>query len=304
MRRLTLLAGVVFMLVLTSAALADTVLACDGKVERAGHSALRNRSGKLVSMGWWPAWEKVSLSRAPWNSLTELVAFSMTTSTRAPYLDTTNHDMSPSFSRRFVSDAHAHRVKAILSIGGSDDQTWSTACSPAHREKLIRAAIGQMHKYRYDGIELDIEQGPWIGTRAFDSCIRSFHKSLKAKKTGARKAPILAYDEDPTWEDGDMRAVAPYLNQINLTDYGDTASGLPSVISALTSKGIPASKLVDGVGMDQGMTDYDNVSDVVAKAKWLSRKGVLGIGEWTTQDDYYNSGGSWPTFRALAPYVR
>lgn len=266
-------------------------------------------TGTLLSAGWWPAWEQVPFSTIPWSALTQLIMFSDTTATTAPFLNTTIHGMTAAMQRQFVPLVHHHGDTAILSIGGSDDQGWSTACDPANRSTFISSVIGQMRRYGYDGVELDIEQGSWIGGAGFNDCVRGFHAALKATTTNAGRAPILSLDEDPSWESPDIPAVAQYLDQINLMGYNDTCvNGCAQVshsLSTLTSHGVPASKLVDGIGLDPGMPDATNPSDCGAKAKYLSSSTtVKGVAEWSVQDDFLNNDGKGPCFNALAPYVR
>jgi hypothetical protein len=137
--------------------------------------------------------------------------------------------------------------------------------------------------------------------------VQAFHDALKATMTKAGKAPILSLDEDPSWESPHIPAVASYLDQINLMDYHSTcANGCAQVandISTLTGRGVPASKLLDGIGLDPGMPDATNPSDCGAKAQYLSSStSVIGVAEWQVQDDYLNNNGTYPCFSALAPF--
>ena len=255
------------------------------------------------------AWEQVPFSSIRWSALTQLVMFSDTTATTAPFLNTTIHGMSAAMQRQFVPLVHHHGDTAILSIGGSDDQGWSTACDSGNRSRFISSVVKQMHRYGYDGVELDIEQGSWIGGADFDACVRGFYDALKATRTKDGRPPILSLDEDPSWESPDIPAVAQYLDQINLMGYNDTcANGCAQVansLSTLTDAGVPASKLVDGIGLDPGMPDATNPSDCGAKAKYLaSSTSVKGVAEWSVQDDFLNNDGKDPCLKALAPYVR
>jgi hypothetical protein len=276
----------------------------------AGHIPVvgRGHGAKLKSAGWWAAWEHVPFSSIPWSALTQLIMFSDKTATSAPFLNTNIHGMTAAMQQQFVPLVHQHGDTAILSIGGSDDQAWSTACNATNRSTFINSVIGQMNQYGYDGVELDIEQGPWIGTADFNACVQAFHDALKATMTKAGKAPVLSLDEDPSWESQHIPAVAQYLDQINLMDYHATcANGCAQVanaISTLTTRGVPASKLLDGIGLDPGMPDATNPSDCGARAQYLSSRGdVMGVLEWNVQDDYLNNNGTYPCFSALAPYI-
>ena len=81
-----------------------------------------------------------------------------------------------------------------------------------------------MESYKYDGVDLDIEQGPFIGSAGFYTCVREIHNVLKSHRTAAGKVPLVTYDSDPTWEGPYMRGLARYVDQFNLTDYNATCA--------------------------------------------------------------------------------
>jgi hypothetical protein len=319
MRRLAFLATSVVVLAFAPAVLANKTPLRDAPAQATwtsqsggpvgAPSSLARRTRKLESMGWWLAYDTtMPTSAIKWKALTQLVVFTAMTSTASPFLNMDVHNMV-SAGRRMVPLAHRHGDRAILAIGGSDDQHWSTACSPRNRRVFTSAVINELHHYGYDGVELDIEQGNWIGTADFNACVKAFHRALKATRTNAGRVPILTLDEDPSWESSYIPGIARYLDQINLMGYNDTCANncaqVAKSISTLTSRGIRASKLIDGIGLDPGMPDATDPSDCGAKARYLSGKtNVMGVAEWYMQDDYQNNHGSQPCFHALAPYIR
>jgi Glycosyl hydrolases family 18 len=264
--------------------------------------------GGFQSVGWWPGWETgVSLSSVPWNALTQISAFSMTTSTTSPFLNTTNHSMSPTLSNQIVSAAHQHGVLAILSIGGSDDQGWDTACAPANQSTFINAAIGQMQEYGYDGIELDIEDGNFIGDANWTSCLPAFHSAIDAVKTAAGKTPLLTLDCVAGWEEPYCASVASDFDYINDMNYGatcdSTCSELSSEMAKFTSRGVPASKVTLGIDLDPGSPQATNTADCGTQTAWDAGHGV-GVSFWSIQDDPDNHGaGQYPCVSAGAALV-
>ncbi len=257
------------------------------------------------STGFYPAWQTaLSVASIPFNALTEVNLFSDTTQATAPFLNTNTHSMTASLQQQFVSTVHAHGRLANLTIGGSDDQYWSTACNATNRSTFISAVLGEMRTYGYDGIDLDIEQGPFIGTADFNACIKAFNAALKSTVTNAGKVPLLTYDSDPSWQGPYMAAIAPYLDQMNLMAYGTTCANNCAAVAAeiAANIGVPKSMLAIGIGLSAGMPDATNPADCAAQAQYAANNGV-GVMVWTIQDDAINNGGQTLCLNNIAPYV-
>lgn len=261
----------------------------------------------FIAGGWWPAWETgVSLTNVPWNALNQIYEFSDVTATSSPFLTTTTHGVNPSQQQALVAAAHQHSVRAILSIGGSDDQNWSTACTSANRQTFINSLITQMQTYSYDGIDLDIEEGPFIGTADFNACVPAIYNAFKATHTNANKAPLITIDTDPSWMEAYEAPLYPYVDQFNFMGYGSTCANSCSQVAAFvaeyTSRGVPLSKIAQGIGLDPGMPQATNTADCGLQAQWASTHGV-GIMYWSIQDDPLNHNGSYPCVSSTAPYL-
>jgi|GEM_PF-1760926 len=261
----------------------------------------------FIAGGWWPAWETgVSLSSVPWNAINQIYEFSDITSASSPFLTTTTHGVSVSQQQSFVAAAHQHSVLAILSVGGSDDQNWSTACAAANRQTFINSMIGQMQTYGYDGIDLDIEEGPFVGSTDFNACVPAIYNAFKATHTNANKLPLVTIDSDPSWMEGAEAPLYPYIDQFNFMGYGSTCanscSAVANFVAEYTSRGVPASKIAQGIGLDPGMPQATNTADCALQAQWASTHGV-GIMYWSIQDDYLNHSGTYPCVSSTAPYL-
>lgn len=261
----------------------------------------------FVAGGWWPAWETgVPLSSVPWNAINQIYEFSDVTSASSPFLVTTTHGVSPSQQQALVAAAHQHNVQAILTVGGSDDQHWSTACTSANRATFINSMISQMQTYGYDGIDLDIEEGTFIGTADFNACVPAIYNGFKAVATNAGKAPLVTIDTDPSWMEGYEAPLYPYIDQFNFMGYGSTCanscSAVANFVAEYTSRGVPASKIAQGIGLDPGMPQATNTADCSLQAQWASTHGV-GIMYWSIQDDPLNHSGAYPCVSSTAPYL-
>jgi chitinase len=259
------------------------------------------------SVGFWPGWETgVPLTSVPWNALTQIDEFAEIVTTTTPFLNPNYNGVNPTQERALIAAAHAHNVLALLSIGGAGDNNWSTGCSAANRATLIAAVINQIQTFGYDGVDLDIEEGPFVGTADFNACVQAFYGALKATTTAAGKAPEVTLDTDPSWEGAYMPPIAPYVDLFNLMSYGDTcASNCASVatsIANLTKHGIPASQLTLGVGMDPGMPQATNTADCALQSQYAAANGLGGMMWWSVQDDYDNHG-AYPCLSTAASFL-
>jgi hypothetical protein len=88
-----------------------------GAQPRAGDATAAHRRPTVAvfDLGWAPT------RRMPWRDLTQADLFSLVTE-NGPGLGTGN--LAGVDVRRWVAAAHAHHVRAMITIGGSDDQHW------------------------------------------------------------------------------------------------------------------------------------------------------------------------------------
>lgn len=288
--------------VLVSAALAAGHLSSPRSVQPSSSSAAARGP---VRLGFWTGWQKLRLRTIPWRDLTELTMFSYTTMATPPYLNTAIHGVTPGGQRAFVRAVHVHHETALITIGGSDDQTWSTACASPNRATFVAAVLNEMQHYKYDGVDLDIEQGPFVGTADFYACVRKIHNALKSHRTAGRKVPLVTYDSDPTWEGAYMRRLVRYIDQFNLTDYNATCANQCAAVHAdiihLTSHGVPKRKLVEGIGMDPGMPHAIGSADCAEIAQYSATHHLAGVFFWTLQDEPVNNHGGSPCVQASVP---
>ena len=63
----------------------------------------------------------------------------------------------------WVATVHAHPgIKAIIAIGGKGNDNWGPACNNANRAQFVQNLVGFATSNGFDGIDLDIEDGPWM----------------------------------------------------------------------------------------------------------------------------------------------
>jgi hypothetical protein len=175
-----------------------------------------------------------------------------------------------------VAAAHRARRLIIMAVGEQGQgANFASAASPAHRANLIRAIVSYVAKYHFDGVDIDWEeevpanQADYValisGLRsALDQAFPGWHMYLSADvNTGQIPPPIAA-------------RIAPYVDSVNDKSFTDSGAGS---ISAYLRAGIPASKLLIGIGVAPGYYDT-TVARVEAKVKYAEQHGLLGTLLW------------------------
>ncbi|KAG6817892.1 hypothetical protein H0H87_001724 [Tephrocybe sp. NHM501043] len=168
-----------------------------------------------VATTWFAGWHSTTgfaLSNVTWAKYTHLTyAFAETTA------DVHTLDMSgsnPDLLPKFVSEAHKHGVKALVSIGGWTGSRFysSNVATAAKRAAFVKTVSQFAKKYSLDGVDFDWEypNNQGIGCNAISSTdtvnFLSFLQLLRADPVG--KSLILTA----------ATAIAPFMN----------ADGVPS----------------------------------------------------------------------------
>jgi outer membrane biosynthesis protein TonB len=225
-------------------------------------------------------WLALPPAQLPWNSINVLMEFSvMTSPNRDGTIDlaSSNHGLTPQSLTADITAAHQRGKKALIVIGGSDDQNWDGACSSANRGKFATNAAALVQTYGSDGLDLDIEQDfGYPNYVDLTACVAGIRASLKP---GA----ILSNDSDLTWQAFMTSHYARYFDFINLMSMWQTVSQLPTMVASYTSLGIPASKLLIGLGTDA--SDSPRQADLTAaacnaKAQYVLDNALGGLMNW------------------------
>ncbi|MBV9212870.1 MAG: hypothetical protein JOZ25_04395 [Actinobacteria bacterium] len=261
-------------------------------------------------MLFWLAWDGGRLKKIPWNAVTQLDLFSLSTCVKA-------HDPAPdcsgptSLSREFngvghvgsfVRTVHRHGKLAMISIGGSTNPNWYYACRPSNVAAFAQNLVRYMKSRGFDGVDLDIEQDagtgkPVLTAADLRACTRAVHDDAIAAKTSRGRKPLITSDVDPTTDFDIGRIQKPYVDQFNAMSYGARGSALASQVKALrTNSGISASKIT--AGLDIG--DYPPPkSDCAGTAQYAVAKHLAGVMLWFGQAD----APAYSCLRAIARYV-
>ncbi|CAL1708903.1 unnamed protein product [Somion occarium] len=260
--------------------------AADASTTASSQSAsgsLGNNDNK-IAMSWYTGWHTNHLSPAnvSWDKYTAVTyAFAVTTD------DVNNVSLALSSGPLlpvFVTEAHKHNVKALLTIGGwTGSRYFSTAVgSPENRTAFVENMISLVKKYDLDGLDFDWEYpnrqglGCNIVSPQDSENLLAFLQELRKNSvmqnlTISAAATIklfLGADGNPMTDVSGFASVLDYLAIMNYDVWGswsksvgpnaplnDTcASGdeqqgsAVSALKAWTDAGFPANKLLLGVG--------------------------------------------------------
>jgi len=273
-------------------------------------AAVAQSPGRYRSVLFWLAWDGGRLDRIPWNAVTEVNLFSLSTCVgpRRPATDcrgpTSLSTEANSISRvaSFVTTVHRHGKLALISIGGSGNPNWYYPCNPSNVAAFASHLVAYMKSHRFDGIDLDIEQDAGTGRprlTAVDlrACTKAVRDDAKATKTALGGTPLITSDVDPTIDFDIGRIQDPYVDQFNAMSYGASGSTLASQIRALErDSGIPAPKIT--AGLDIG--DYPPPkSDCAGAARYAATHRLAGAMLWFGQAD----APAYACLKAIGAYV-
>ncbi|KAF8076677.1 endochitinase [Lyophyllum atratum] len=237
-----------------------------------------------VATAWYAGWHSTTgfpLSNITWSKYTHLTyAFAETTA------DVTVLDLSgsnPSLLPQFVSTAHQHGVKALVSIGGwTGSRHWSSnVATPAKRTAFVKTVTDFAKKYKLDGLDFDWEypNSQGIGCNAKSSSdtanFLTFVQQLRADPFGATlilsaataTVPFTDASGNPSINVAGFSKVLDFIAIMNYDIWGpwsptvgpnaplddscaaagNQAGSAVSAVKKWVKAGIPSSQLVLGV---------------------------------------------------------
>jgi hypothetical protein len=227
-------------------------------------------------LGWEPT------RNVPWSALTEVNLFTLKTS-NGPGLDT--HLLRRLNVPARVRAAHAHGVKAFISIGGSDDQNWENACNDTNRAQFVQNLVGYATSRRFDGIDLDMEDQFWSSQ---DPPVAQMTTCIEAISTAAHSAGLLvSADVITNWQGPWYRPSQASVDQYNLMTYGDDLATLQADVAATIRQGLPASKFVVGIDIIGGPSPPPGGCGQFSS--YAAQAGLMGAFVWAAEADTGNA---------------
>jgi chitinase len=186
--------------------------------------------GTGQSVAFWLAWSgSIQESQIPWNAVTQVDLFSLTTTTdtsgcssNCTSLNTSQNGISRMNLSSWVSTIHNNGKLAIISIGGSTDQDWANACAPANLPGFTSKLVNYMVSNGFDGVDLDIESLSGSGSQLslWTACEQSIAQAAHSATTQAGAIPLVSTDVDQSWMDSAVSKFEQWPDQFNLMYYG------------------------------------------------------------------------------------
>ena len=224
-------------------------------------------------LGWAP----VPPANLPWNDLTQLILFNLATE-NGPGLDASN--IADINVPAWVAAAHAHGVQAIIAIGGAGNDNWGNACSDSNRAQFVQNLVGFATSNGFDWIDLDIEDGPWS---AQDPPVAAMTNCIEAISVAAHSAGLLlSADVITNWQGPWYAPSQSYVDQYNLMTYGDNLATMQSDVADTIGQGLPASKFVVGVDVDEHPQPPGGCAQF---ASYAAQAGLMGAFVWDAAAD-------------------
>ena len=175
-----------------------------------------------------------------------------------------------------VSAAHKAGKMIIMAVGeqgqGAD---FAAGAAPQFRARLIRHIVSYVSRYDFDGVDIDWEEEVPQNQADYVALVKGLRSALNTAFPG-RHLYLSADVDVGQIPPGIAAQIAPYVNSINMETFQDT--GVSSTL-AYTRAGIPASKLLLGIGVSSGYYD-STAARVAAKVRYVEEHGLKGTILW------------------------
>lgn len=264
---------------LTGAALL-LLAACSGSGQAPPRQAASGSPGpagsRYVSFTSYPGWIQASIppgkfNYAPWTIINDFGLWPTRTGGIAV------GDMeSLAYIPRDVTAAHAAGRKIIMAVGEQGlGAAFASAASGRYRDRLVRAIVADVTRYRFDGVDVDWEEEVPAHRAEYVALVRDLRAAMTRAFPGRHM--YLSADVNPGQVPPAIAVqIAPYVDSLNVESFQD--NGVSSV-AAYTRAGIPAGKLLLGIGIAKGYYDTTRAR-VAAKVRFVEQHGLKGTLLW------------------------
>jgi len=178
--------------------------------------------------------------------------------------------------------AAAHKAgKTIIMAVGEQGQgfDFSGGASPRYRPRLIKTIVSYVSKYNFDGVDIDWEEDVPQNQKDYVALIKGLRNALNAAFP-ARHMYLSADVDTGQIPPAIAARISPYVDSLNMETFENNGE---SSVAAYTRAGIPASKLLLGIGIANGYYDTTEAR-VAAKVKYVEEHGLKGTLFWQPGD--------------------
>ncbi|MGH2845868.1 MAG: glycoside hydrolase family 18 protein [Thermoleophilaceae bacterium] len=253
---------------------AGVIAACSGASDREAHPA---PSTKRWSLGSYPGWVQqydMHPGEVDYSPFTHILHFAMYPTRRGGLR--IGDLISRENARRAVASAHAHGRKIVLVVGGEGIDQFVSATRGERRDRLVRNIVTAIDRYDYDGVSVDWEEK--VVPRRLVALVSELRAALD--KRDPRSLLLLDVISGLVPPRTAAR-VADLVDSINVFSYyRDRGSRIERQFALYRNAGVPASKLVAGIGIFP--RGYDrNVRRVARKLAFVRAHGLRGVELWS-----------------------
>ena len=230
---------------------------------------------KYISFTSYPGWIQASIppgkfNFAPWTIINDFGLWPTPTGGIAV------GDMgSLSYIPPAVAAAHRAGRMIIMAVGEQGvGAKFVGAASPKYQARFITNITNYVAKYHFDGVDIDWEEDVPQNAANYVSLIKNLRGALDR---GFPRHMFLSADVNTGQIPPYIAAqITPYVDTLNLETFQN--NGISSV-AAYAGAGIPASKMLLGIGVANGYYDI-NQARVAAKVNYVETHGLAGTLLW------------------------
>jgi hypothetical protein len=230
---------------------------------------------KYISFTSYPGWIQTSIppskfNFAPWTIINDFGLWPTPTGGIAV------GDMgSLSYVPPAVAAAHRAGRMIIMAVGEQGvGAKFVGAASPKYQAKFITNITDYVAKYHFDGVDIDWEEDVPQNAANYVSLIKNLRGALDR---GFPRHMFLSADVNTGQIPPYIAAqIAPYVDTLNLETFQNNGIGS---VAAYARAGIPASKMLLGIGVANGYYDI-NQARVAAKVNYVETHGLAGTLLW------------------------
>jgi hypothetical protein len=172
----------------------------------------------------------------------------------------------------FVQKAHANNDLAILVVGGwGYAPGFNGATTDANRAKFVQQVSQSVRTLGYDGVDIDWEEN--VNNP-------NLVQTMKDLRTELNKAPkkLLLIDVCCDVTTSSVVQIAPYVDSIDTMEY---ETGVQSYFNELVSAGVPASKIINGLGF---YAYVNSQSRAQSEVQFVVDNNMKGIEIWDSSE--------------------
>jgi hypothetical protein len=247
-----------------------------GRTSAPGSPAPQTHGSRYISFTSYPGWIQASIppgkfNFAPWTVISDFGLWPTRTGGIA-----VGDMQSLSYIPRAVAAAHRAGKTIIMAVGEEGlGPNFAAGASPGNRSRLISSIITDVRKYHFDGVDIDWEEEVPQNQADYVALLADLRPALDKAFPGRNM--FLSTDVNTGQIPPDIAArVAPYVDTVNVESFRNNGA---SSIAAYIRAGIPAGKLLLGIGVAHGYYDTTE-SRVAAKVKYVEQHGLKGTLLW------------------------